>query len=189
RIPAIGLPAARPMRAVTLSSPRTRGQATSIAQPPWPRVAHEGISGHYRRRYTGHLPLSRARQQQGTTLRHRRRPRGLYLVGRATGHEDGRAADWNSPEEMIARQPYLPRFMAGRETNPLGVSILATNQPPTIGAFVSSGCIRLTEHVMDLYSRVRIGTRTLVLPGRPPATEAALPHAPAGASCHPAVGR
>ena len=92
--------------------------------------------------------------------------------------------DWNPPEEMIVRQPYLPRFMAGGETNPLGARALylgktvyrihGTNQPSTIGTFVSSGCIRLTnEDVMDLYSRVKIGTRVVVLPGRPPATTAA----------------
>jgi lipoprotein-anchoring transpeptidase ErfK/SrfK len=86
--------------------------------------------------------------------------------------------DWNPPEEMIVRQPYLPRFMAGGETNPLGARALylgntvyrihGTNQPSTIGTFVSSGCIRLTnEDVMDLYSRVRVGTRVVVLSGRP----------------------
>ena len=94
--------------------------------------------------------------------------------------------DWTPPEEMIARQPYLPRFMAGGETNPLGARALylgntvyrihGTNQPSTIGTFVSSGCIRLTnEDVMDLYGRVRVGTTVVVLPGgasaamRPPA--------------------
>jgi lipoprotein-anchoring transpeptidase ErfK/SrfK len=92
--------------------------------------------------------------------------------------------DWNPPEEMIVRQPYLPRFMAGGETNPLGARALylgntvyrihGTNQPSTIGTFVSSGCIRLTnEDVMDLYSRVRVGVRVVVLSGRPSATAAA----------------
>ena len=77
--------------------------------------------------------------------------------------------DWNPPEEMIVRQPYLPRFMAGGETNPLGARALylgksayrihGTNQPSTIGTFVSSGCIRLTnEDVTDLYTRVKVGT-------------------------------
>jgi lipoprotein-anchoring transpeptidase ErfK/SrfK len=97
--------------------------------------------------------------------------------------------DWNPPEEMIVRQPYLPRFMAGGETNPLGARALylgktiyrihGTNQPSTIGTFVSSGCIRLTnEDVMDLYSRIRVGTRVVVLPGRPPTTAAATSLAP-----------
>jgi lipoprotein-anchoring transpeptidase ErfK/SrfK len=87
--------------------------------------------------------------------------------------------DWHPPEEMIERQPYLPRFMAGGEGNPLGARALylgqtlyrihGTNQPSTIGTFVSSGCIRLTnEDITDLYSRVQVGTRVVVLPGKEP---------------------
>jgi len=83
--------------------------------------------------------------------------------------------DWLPPKQMIQRQPYLPRFMAGGETNPLGARAMylgnteyrihGTNQPSTIGTFVSSGCIRLTnEDVEDLYSRVTVGTRAIVLP-------------------------
>ena len=63
--------------------------------------------------------------------------------------------DWFPPKEMIERQPYLPRFMAGGDTNPLGARAMylgstlyrihGTNQPSTIGTFVSSGCIRLTN--------------------------------------------
>jgi lipoprotein-anchoring transpeptidase ErfK/SrfK len=89
--------------------------------------------------------------------------------------------DWFPPKEMIDRQPYLPRFMAGGETNPLGARALylgnslyrihGTNQPSTIGTFVSSGCIRLTnEDISDLYGRVQVGTRVVVLPGSAPAT-------------------
>ncbi len=84
--------------------------------------------------------------------------------------------DWFPPKQMIQRQPYLPRFMAGGETNPLGARAMylgnteyrihGTNQPSTIGTFVSSGCIRLAnEDVEDLYSRVTVGTRVIVLPG------------------------
>jgi lipoprotein-anchoring transpeptidase ErfK/SrfK len=87
--------------------------------------------------------------------------------------------DWRPPTEMIQRQPYLPRFMAGGPGNPLGARALylgntiyrihGTNQPATIGHFVSSGCIRLVnEDVEDLYNRVTLGTRVVVLPGRPP---------------------
>src|SRR5262249_32785748 len=105
--------------------------------------------------------------------------------------------DWTPPEEMIVRQPYLPRFMAGGENNPLGSGALylgktayrseCTTQPSTIGTFVSSGCIRLTnEDVADLYTRVKVGTRVVVMPGKPPATAAATslapPAPPAGAS-------
>jgi lipoprotein-anchoring transpeptidase ErfK/SrfK len=92
--------------------------------------------------------------------------------------------DWHPPKEMIERQPYLPRFMAGGEGNPLGARALylgntvyrihGTNQPSTIGHFVSSGCIRLTnEDIADLYSRVNLGTRVVVLPGSPPVSASA----------------
>jgi lipoprotein-anchoring transpeptidase ErfK/SrfK len=87
--------------------------------------------------------------------------------------------DWRPPAEMIQRQPYLPRFMAGGPGNPMGARALylgntiyrihGTNQPATIGHFVSSGCIRLVnEDIEDLYNRVTLGTRVMVLPGRPP---------------------
>jgi lipoprotein-anchoring transpeptidase ErfK/SrfK len=83
--------------------------------------------------------------------------------------------DWTPPPEMIARQPYLPRHMAGGPGNPLGARAMylgsteyrihGTNAPETIGTHVSSGCIRLTnEDVSDLYSRVNVGTKVIVLP-------------------------
>jgi lipoprotein-anchoring transpeptidase ErfK/SrfK len=83
--------------------------------------------------------------------------------------------DWTPPPEMIARQPYLPRQMAGGPGNPLGARAMylggtvyrihGTNAPKTIGTHVSSGCIRLTnEDVADLYSRVNVGTKVIVLP-------------------------
>jgi lipoprotein-anchoring transpeptidase ErfK/SrfK len=87
--------------------------------------------------------------------------------------------DWHPPTEMIERQPYLPRFMAGGPGNPLGARAMylgstvyrihGTNQPSTIGKFVSSGCIgMLNEDVSDLFDRVKVGTRVVVLPGGPP---------------------
>ncbi len=83
--------------------------------------------------------------------------------------------DWVPPADMIARQPYLPRFMAGGPHNPLGARAIylgstmyrihGTNAPATIGGRVSSGCIRLTNaDVTDLYSRVKIGSTVVVLP-------------------------
>jgi lipoprotein-anchoring transpeptidase ErfK/SrfK len=83
--------------------------------------------------------------------------------------------DWHPPARMIARQPYLPRFMAGGPGNPLGARAMylgsseyrihGTNDPTTIGKFVSSGCIRLTnDDVIDLFSRVGVGTKVVVLP-------------------------
>ncbi|HEY7297283.1 MAG TPA: L,D-transpeptidase [Xanthobacteraceae bacterium] len=100
--------------------------------------------------------------------------------------------DWYPPPEMIERQPYLPRWMAGGEGNPLGARALylgktlyrihGTNQPSTIGSFVSSGCIRLTnDDIADLYGRVQVGTRVVVLPGPAPATASAAPIGPAAA--------
>jgi lipoprotein-anchoring transpeptidase ErfK/SrfK len=87
--------------------------------------------------------------------------------------------DWYPPSEMIERQPYLPRFMAGGPGNPLGARAMylgstvyrihGTNQPSTIGKFVSSGCIgMLNEDVSDLFDRIKVGTRVVVMPGGPP---------------------
>jgi lipoprotein-anchoring transpeptidase ErfK/SrfK len=87
--------------------------------------------------------------------------------------------DWFPPTEMIERQPYLPRFMAGGPGNPLGARAMylgstvyrihGTNQPSTIGKFVSSGCIgMLNDDVSDLFDHVKVGTRVVVLPGGPP---------------------
>jgi lipoprotein-anchoring transpeptidase ErfK/SrfK len=87
--------------------------------------------------------------------------------------------DWHPPAEMIARQPYLPRFMAGGPGNPLGARAMylgtsqyrihGTNDPSTIGKFVSSGCIRLTNaDVSDLFGRVDVGTKVVVLPKNAP---------------------
>jgi lipoprotein-anchoring transpeptidase ErfK/SrfK len=94
--------------------------------------------------------------------------------------------DWHPPPEMIDRQPYLPRFMACGPGNPLGARAMylgntvyrihGTNQPSTIGKFVSSGCIgMLNEDVSDLFDRVKVGTRVVVLPGGapPPSTATA----------------
>lgn len=83
--------------------------------------------------------------------------------------------DWRPPAEMLLRQPYLPRFMAGGPGNPLGARAMylgdteyrihGTNKPDTIGKRVSSGCIRLTnEDVVDLFERVKVGSKVIVLP-------------------------
>jgi lipoprotein-anchoring transpeptidase ErfK/SrfK len=86
--------------------------------------------------------------------------------------------DWTPPAEMIARQPYLPRWVGGGPGNPLGARALylgntdyrihGTNDPASIGTQVSSGCIRLRNaDVIDLYRRVSIGTKVVVLRGDP----------------------
>ena len=84
--------------------------------------------------------------------------------------------DWRPPPEMIARQPYLPRFMAGGSGNPMGARALylgstvfrihGTNQPETIGHAISSGCFRLANgDIIDLYERVPLGTKVVVRHG------------------------
>jgi len=81
--------------------------------------------------------------------------------------------DWTPPPEMIQRQPYLPRWMAGGPGNPMGARALyiggtvyrihGTNQPQTIGYAVSSGCFRLVNSdVMDLFDRVNVGAKVVV---------------------------
>jgi lipoprotein-anchoring transpeptidase ErfK/SrfK len=83
--------------------------------------------------------------------------------------------DWIPPAQMIARQPYLPRWVGGGPGNPLGARALylgntdyrihGTNDPTTIGKRVSSGCIRLQNaDVTDLFERVGVGTKVVVLP-------------------------
>ena len=83
--------------------------------------------------------------------------------------------DWTPPPEMIARQPYLPRQMAGGPGNPLGARAMylsgsfyrihGTNAPSTIGSRATAGCIRMAnEDVIDLYDRVKVGAKVVVLP-------------------------
>jgi lipoprotein-anchoring transpeptidase ErfK/SrfK len=82
--------------------------------------------------------------------------------------------DWRPPPEMLARRPDLPTFMAGGPENPLGARAMylgsslyrihGSNEPWTIGTAVSSGCIRMrNEDVTDLYGRVKVGTRVIVI--------------------------
>jgi lipoprotein-anchoring transpeptidase ErfK/SrfK len=101
--------------------------------------------------------------------------KGFTWSGVKTIERKAEWPDWTPPPEMIQRQPYLPRFVAGGPTNPLGARAMylsgsvyrihGTNAPTTIGEEVSSGCIRmLNEDVIDLYSRVQVGTKVVVLP-------------------------
>jgi lipoprotein-anchoring transpeptidase ErfK/SrfK len=94
--------------------------------------------------------------------------RGLLQISRKAEWPD-----WHPPPEMIERQPYLPRFMAGGPGNPLGARAMylgntvyrihGTNAPETIGQAVSSGCFRLVnDDVADLYDRVSVGTHVIV---------------------------
>ena len=100
---------------------------------------------------------------------------GFTWSGEQTVARKAEWPDWHPPVEMIGRQPYLPRFMAGGPGNPLGARAMylgeteyrihGTNKPDTIGKRVSSGCIRLTnEDVTDLYERVKVGAKVIVMP-------------------------
>ena len=100
---------------------------------------------------------------------------GFTWSGVKTVERKAEWPDWTPPPEMIQRQPYLPRFVAGGPTNPLGARAMylsgsvyrihGTNAPSTIGGRVSSGCIRMVnEDVIDLYSRVQVGTKVIVMP-------------------------
>jgi lipoprotein-anchoring transpeptidase ErfK/SrfK len=82
--------------------------------------------------------------------------------------------DWTPPAEMLVRRPDLPRHMEGGPENPLGARAMylgsslyrihGSNEPWTIGTNVSSGCIRMrNEDVIDLYGRVNVGTRVVVI--------------------------
>jgi lipoprotein-anchoring transpeptidase ErfK/SrfK len=100
---------------------------------------------------------------------------GFTWAGTRTVEKKAEWPDWRPPQEMLERQPYLPRFMAGGPENPLGARAMylsgsvyrihGTNAPSTIGQRVSSGCFRLKNaDVIDLYNRVKVGAKVVVLP-------------------------
>jgi lipoprotein-anchoring transpeptidase ErfK/SrfK len=102
---------------------------------------------------------------------------GFTWAGVQTVSRKAEWPDWSPPPEMISRQAYLPRWVAGGPGNPLGARALylgatqyrihGTNAPSTIGQNVSSGCIRMTnEDVTDLYGRVTLGAKVVVLNNR-----------------------
>ena len=168
-----------------------QGREMNIGDQPGyvPNEADEELSPEFKRSAV----LYRTSEPPGTIIVHTSE-RFLYLVqggGRAIryGIGVGREGfqwqglqkisrkqewpDWTPPPEMIARQPYLPRFMAGGPGNPMGARALylgatvyrihGTNQPQTIGSAVSSGCFRLVNaDVADLYERVPVGTKVII---------------------------
>jgi lipoprotein-anchoring transpeptidase ErfK/SrfK len=176
-----------------LSLPPAQAQRdyTNLEDQPGfvPNEADEALPPQFQRQ----MVLYRTSEPPGTIIVHTNE-RFLYLVqpgGRAMryGIGVGREGfqwqgllkitrkqewpDWTPPPEMIARQPYLPRFMAGGPGNPMGARALylgttvyrihGTNQPHTIGSAVSSGCFRLVNNdVADLYERVPVGTKVVV---------------------------
>jgi lipoprotein-anchoring transpeptidase ErfK/SrfK len=120
---------------------------------------------------------------------------GFEWSGVETINRKSEWPDWIPPAAMIARQPYLPRWIGGGPGNPLGARALylgntdyrihGTNAPDSIGKHVSSGCIRmLNADVIDLYTRVNIGTKVIVLPD---ARARQVSDAASGASTTPVV--
>ena len=173
-----------------MPSSRAIAQSSDEERPGMvPNPADEQLDPNLRRQ----LVFFRSNEPPGTIIVHTSE-RFLYVVlggGRAIryGIGVGRAGfqwqgllkisrkqewpDWTPPDEMIERQPYLPRWMAGGPGNPLGARALylgntvyrihGTNQPQTIGTAVSSGCFRLVNpDVIDLYDRIEVGTKVVV---------------------------
>ena len=155
-----------------------------VDQPGYqPTPEEEQLSGAYERQevffrtteapgtiiidYEQALPLPRAAEQPRTPLRYRCRPRGFPVAGLEKISRKQEWPDWRPPPEMIERQPYLPRFMAGGPGNPLGARAMylgktvyrihGTNQPQTIGHAVSSGCFRLVNDGRHRSLRSRAG--------------------------------
>ena len=167
--------------------------AAPTVQDVDPGVDHTALAGQVDDQYRRRTVFYRTEYPPGTVIVNTA-DRFLYLVlgnnvalryGIGVGrdgfqwggiHKISRKAewpDWTPPPEMIARQPYLPRWMAGGPGNPLGARALyigttvyrihGTNAPETIGQAVSSGCFRLVnDDVIDLYDRVPVGTRVIV---------------------------
>ena len=135
--------------------------SAQIGREQWLRVAHEYKIPCHLDAAADMPPISNLWKYTGM---------GFDLVAFSGGTE---WPDWHPPPEMIERQPYLPRFMAGGPGNPLGARAMylgntvyrihGTNAPETIGQAVSSGCFRLVnDDVIDLYGRVQVGTHVIV---------------------------
>nr|WP_041778587.1 L,D-transpeptidase [Beijerinckia indica] len=99
---------------------------------------------------------------------------GFSWAGTKTVTRKREWPDWHPPAQMLKRRPDLPKYMPGGMDNPLGARALylgssnyrihGSNEPDTIGAAVSSGCIRMTNRdIVDLYDRAKVGTKVVVL--------------------------
>ena len=184
--------AAALLAAITVATPALSQRADmSIGDQPGyvPNPAEEELPAEYRHQ----IVFFRSNEAPGTIIVHTSE-RFLYVIqgnGRALRYGIGVGRDgfqwqgllkitrkqewpdWTPPPEMIERQPYLPRFMAGGPGNPMGARALylgatiyrihGTNQPQTIGSAVSSGCFRLVNpEIIDLYERIPVGTKVIV---------------------------
>ena len=179
------------LASLAAATPQALAQSRDVGDQPGyvPDAADENLPPQFQRQAV----FFRSSEQPGTIVVHTSE-RFLYVVqsnGRAMRYGIGVGRDgfqwqgllkitrkqewpdWIPPQEMIERQPYLPRWMAGGPGNPLGARALylgntvyrihGTNQPQTIGSAVSSGCFRLVNgDVIDLYERIPVGTKVIV---------------------------
>ena len=178
------------LAAISIAAPASAQSEDPGDQPGYvPAPEEEELPAEYRHQ----IVFFRSNEPPGTIVVHTEE-RFLYIVqgnGRALRYGIGVGRDgfqwqgllrisrkqewpdWTPPPEMIERQPYLPRFMAGGPGNPMGARALylgntvyrihGTNQPQTIGSAVSSGCFRLVNpEIIDLYERVPVGTKVIV---------------------------
>ena len=179
--------------AVTPAVAQYRAGPPLTMQDVAPGVDHDALAAKVPPEYRRHAVFYRTEYPPGTVIVNTA-DRFLYLIlgnnvalryGVGVGrdgfqwggiHRISRKAewpDWTPPKEMIDRQPYLPRWMAGGPGNPMGARALyightvyrihGTNAPETIGQAVSSGCFRLVnDDIIDLYARVPVGTKVVV---------------------------
>ena len=154
------------------------GEATDIPTRLRRRVVDypDRRAGRYdHSRHAERLSLLRARGNKAIRYGVGIGRKGFTWFGTKTIERKTEWPDWYPPAEMLQRQPYLPRFMAGGPGNPLGARAMylsgtvyrihGTNKPSSIGTRVSSGCIRmLNADVIDLYERTHVGTKVVVLP-------------------------
>jgi lipoprotein-anchoring transpeptidase ErfK/SrfK len=187
------IPAHVPAQAPTQPPPVFRYQFTETMKDVDPGVDHGNSDANLADEFRKQIVFYRSQQPPGTIIIDTQE-RHLYLIKDEThavryGIGVGRDGftwqgllqvsrksewpDWHPPPEMIERQPYLPRFMAGGPGNPLGARAMylgntvyrihGTNAPETIGQAVSSGCFRLVnDDVIDLYAQVNVGTKVIV---------------------------
>ena len=185
-------PSPRPTASAPVMAPAPRYQSAAYGAPPMaaPMAVQRGIDPAFARRevdYNGKHPVGTLVVDtpsrylylvlgNGRALRYGigvGRP-GFEWAGEKRVTRKAEWPDWTPPPEMLKRRPDLPKHMAGGPANPLGARALylgsslyrihGTNEPETIGRNVSSGCIRMmNEDVTDLYNRVPVGARVIVI--------------------------
>jgi lipoprotein-anchoring transpeptidase ErfK/SrfK len=173
-------PRSFPQFEVDQRGPQYRAEPTQRGEPD-PKFNRQVVEYHGREK-PGSIVIDTPNrflylvQNGGTALRYGigvGRP-GFSWAGVKTISMKKEWPDWRPPDEMIKRRPDLPRYMPGGPDNPLGARALylgsslyrihGSNEPWTIGTAVSSGCIRMrNEDVIDLYNRVSVGTRVIVI--------------------------